>query len=55
MIAATLIVLLVFTFVVLDPDPRIEQQRSLAASETSFEVSISARLILIRLGKGTNL
>ena len=43
MIAATLIVLLVFTFVVLDPDPRIEQQRSLAASETSIEVSISAK------------
>ena len=42
-IAATLFVLLVFTFVVLDPDPRIEQQRSLAASETSIEVSISAQ------------
>ena len=42
-IAATLFVLLVFTFVVLDPDPRIEQQRSLAASETSIEVSISAK------------
>ena len=42
-VAAVLTVLLVFTFVVLDPDPRIEQQRSLAASETSIEVSISTQ------------
>jgi len=42
-IAATLIVLLVFTFVILAPDSRIEQQRSLARSEASIDVSIDAQ------------
>ena len=42
-IAATLIVLLVFTFVILAPDSRIEQQRFLARSEASIDVSIDAQ------------
>ncbi len=43
LIAATLIVLLVFTFVILAPDSRIEQQRSLARSEASIDVSADAQ------------
>ena len=41
-IAATLIVLLVFTFVILASNSRMEQQRSLAAGGASVEVSLGA-------------
>ncbi|NKB33408.1 MAG: AAA family ATPase [Pseudomonadales bacterium] len=42
-IAAVLVVILVTVFVVLDPDPRIEQQQAIATSERPIDIPLAAQ------------